>query len=519
MYSIAGALLNKDTKALCSFIRTGYDLQNDSPEIETLQLQVEKGSKPNLVIEDELIYYVDPKSVEGDLKRIYIPREARYYLLKLAHDDPVHGGHLGIKKTFRKLCKFWWQGMSKDVEDYVKSCDICQQFKNPAGLPPGYLQSIPVSKIFKHVHIDMVGPIKKTTRGNAYIITATDAFSKWAFARPCQSITTSNVIKFAEECILAIHGKPQFIISDRGTQFTSHEWDNWLKKHDITHKMTTPYHPQSNRIDERLDGTLARILRAYVDNNQSNWDTQLMWALYVYNTTVHESTGYSPYQVLHGLDPRSALKNDEVGDSIEVDRLNNLRQLIRKKTNSNNEEVQGAQKREYDRRHVKSTIQVGDLVMARESTVPTGWSNKFYPKWYGPCVVVSIIGDRNNPKAVAILDCVSLKRKNISMNDVKPYLDREDRKEATLSEEGEALAHNPDHHKLSETAYHVDSTRNIPNLIDLNDRTVVDHPRSNMLDELYTDIDLSEHEGQIERQASYLSDARMSLGIVDNHSD
>ena len=133
-----------------------------------------------------------------------------------------------------------------------------------------------------------------------YIITATDAFSKWAFARPCNSIRTVEVIKFMEECILSIHGKPQVIITDRGAQFTSHEWKLWVTKLGIIHNLTTPRHPQSNGIDERLNGTLARILRPYVDQYQTNWDEQLKWALYVYNTTVHESTGYSPYQLIHG---------------------------------------------------------------------------------------------------------------------------------------------------------------------------------------------------------------------------
>lgn len=68
--------------------------------------------------------------------------------------------------------------MYRQIEDYVKSCDNCQRYKEQKGLPPGYMHSIPVSKIFEHVHLDIVGPVTTTDRGNAYLITATDAFSK-----------------------------------------------------------------------------------------------------------------------------------------------------------------------------------------------------------------------------------------------------------------------------------------------------------------------------------------------------
>ena len=92
--------------------------------------------------------------------------------------------------------------MYNEVENYVKSCHTFQKFKNPTGLPPGYLHSIPVSSAFEHLHLDIVGPLKTTLKGNNYVVTATDAFSKWAFARPAQNIRTSEVIRFVEEAII-----------------------------------------------------------------------------------------------------------------------------------------------------------------------------------------------------------------------------------------------------------------------------------------------------------------------------
>jgi len=223
-------------------------------------------------------------------------------LLKLAHDDEIHGGHLGKNKTMRKLMRFWWPAMYRDVSNYVKSCHVCQAYKNPRGLPPGYLLPIKVSEIFEH------GPLKETKRGNLHIVTAVDAFTKWAVAKPIKCTTSEELINFLEDNILSNYGVPKILITDRGPQFTSAKSTEFMEDSKIEHRLTTPYHPQLNRIDERFNGTVMRILRAYVEECQSDWDTKMKWSVYLYDTTVHDSTGFSPYQGLYGCDPRSPLR-------------------------------------------------------------------------------------------------------------------------------------------------------------------------------------------------------------------
>lgn len=466
--NLARAALEGELTALCGALTTGYKLQNDCQEIRDLRRDIERGLKQHLTIEDDLICFTDSKLPKEDQKRIYVPEQSRPWLMNLSHDNPIHGGHLGVKKTYRKLLRYWWPGMSRDVERYIRSCETCQRFKNPAGLPPGYLQSIPVSKVFEHVHVDMVGPVKTTYRGNSYIITATDAFSKWAFARACQTIKTSDVIKFMEECILAVHGKPQVLITDRGAQFTSAEWKLWLEKHRIPHHLTTPRHPQSNGIDERFNGTLARILRTHVDDEQSNWDEELKWALYVYNTSVHDSTGYSPYQLIHGLDPRSPLKNNELGDETGPEQLQRVREQIRQGAVENIKRAQSKQKLEYDRRHSVSQIKVGDTVLARELFISTEFSKKFHPRWYGPCIVISLIGEPGNPKAVKLVDCEDLKQKIVSIEDVKPYVERQqDQLIRKQTGEGDTC---PDMQDLHKSSYYIDCDP--PNLMSFDEPAV-----------------------------------------------
>lgn len=437
--NLARSLLDANSKILCAFQPTACKLQANNGEIKELVRQIEANESDNFILDDGIVYYIDRKRDQDESRRIFVPQESRGYLLNLAHDNQVYGGHLGIKKTHRKLCRFWWPQMYRDIEKYIKTCDNCQRFKEQKGLPPGYLHNIPVSRIFQHLHVDLVGPILRTDRGNMSLITATDAFSKWSFARPVKNIKTSTVIQFLEECVISVHGAPEIIITDRGCQFTSQEWQQFLEKCKLKHNLTCAYHPQSNGTDERVNGTLIRILRNYVNECHTDWDENVKWTLFLYNTTVHESTGFSPYQILFGLDPRSPLREgqDQTNDSNE---LQNIRSTIHLKAAENIKTAQASQKDHYDRKHQQFNLKVGDLVLVKEHTVHETLTRKFYAKWDGPEIIVGFIGEQTNPKAVCVRDLTTLTRRNVAICHVKPYLTRNEEPHDPPNQKGEAPA-------------------------------------------------------------------------------
>jgi len=84
------------------------------------------------------IYYEDNKLPEGSRQRLSVPDDSRRYLLSLAQDNELYGGHLGTTKTARKLIRFWWPKLGKDVDRYVRSCVSGQSFTSPNGSLPGY---------------------------------------------------------------------------------------------------------------------------------------------------------------------------------------------------------------------------------------------------------------------------------------------------------------------------------------------------------------------------------------------
>lgn len=356
--------------------------------------------------------------------------------MELAHDDQLYGGHLGNRKTQKKLQQYWWPNMTADIKNYVQSCPTCQRYREPKGPTPGKLHPIPISKIFQHLHIDIVGPINaNAVSGARYIVTAIDAFTRFAFAKAFKETKTDQCLQFLEE-IISIYGVPETVVSDQGAQFTSSKWRARLEALGVKHRTTTAYHPQTNGMDERLNGTLVKILKNYVNQHPNTWDDHLKWAIHVYNITQHNSTGYSPYEAMFGYKPRSPL-NLHPSNALGI---RESRELIRKEIHINDTLAKNKQKKFYDRVHPQTTFAIGQTVLMRQhvASQPT----KFAYKWDGPAVVLKLPGGEEDPNHVILLDLKNSCIKSVGIQHIKPYILREEAPHGRIAETVAKIAAN-----------------------------------------------------------------------------
>lgn len=382
------------------------------------------------LIEGRLYYFDHRQSAEGR-NRLFVPSKYRKLMMELAHDDPIWGGHLGFRKTKQKLFKYFWPKMNGDIEGHIRSCAVCQEYKVPKGPLPGLLQPLPISYLFDRLHIDIVGPMQASMEGSRYIITAIDAFSRYAYARAAKSVSAIDIIRFLEEEVISRHGVPNKIVSDNGPQFISENLKIYVKKLGIQHSRTTDYHPQANGMDERFNGTLVKILRCYIAADQKNWDTRLMWALTTYNTTINDSTKFSPFNIVYGTEPRTPLTEEirTSEDEEEAWNLTNSQPLhkeVREAARSNMEEAQQRQKSSYDKNSRPQDFNLFDMVMVKVKRGADGMSKKFSGQYYGPCMITRIIQHNEQPQAVEILDPTRFKLKRIPFQLLKHYDSRDE---------------------------------------------------------------------------------------------
>lgn len=216
--------------------------------------------------------------------RVIVPPQGRSKVLSELHE--AHPGESRMKALARSYV--WWPGLDQDIVKKVKSCDECQAHQStPAEAPlhPWEWPGLPWSRL----HVDYAGPYK----GEMFLIVI-DAYSKWLEVH-CMKSTTSNATIEKLREIFATHGLPATLVSDNGSNFTSSEFEEFMKRNGIKHIKVAPYHPASNGLAERA----VRVFKeGFEKMGEGSIQTKISRFLLRYRTTPHSTTGVPPSEVL-----------------------------------------------------------------------------------------------------------------------------------------------------------------------------------------------------------------------------
>src|SRR6266487_1608673 len=318
-------------------------------------------------------------------------------ILFMTHNHET-GGHFGMETTYNKIAdRYYWKGMYDDTKKYIKCCDVCQRRGQKGG--KSYLNPIEVGEPFERIGIDFVGPLERTKRRNRYILVVTDYLTKWPEAKAMKEATAENVVKFIYEEIICRHGCPKIILSDRGTHFRNKLVNELCGKFEIKHKLSSPYHSQTNGLVERFNRTLCEAL-AKVSEKENQWDEHIEQILFAYRTTKHSTTKRTPFFMTYKREANLPTDEMEIQGNIfekgsilkriyEVINLTEKRDEARK----NIEKSQGNQKEKHDKKIKKETeLNIGDKVLLKDAAKEKQWSGKLAPKWKGPYYVHKEIG-------------------------------------------------------------------------------------------------------------------------------
>jgi hypothetical protein len=243
--------------------------------------------------------------------RTYVPPPIREQVLQAHHDGPIRG-HPGVTKMVQTVqAQFWFPKMRLAIETYVKKCNICRRTKHDRHLPYGKLQALPVpTQPWQSVAMDFVVKLPSsddpvTQEPYDSILVVTDRFTKFGRFIPYRETWTAEQLArvFVKE-VVANHGIPRQLISDRDKLFTSNFWTELIKIVGVKHKLSTAYHPQTDGQTERLNQVLEQYLRCYVNDSQDNWVALLPVAQIAYNQSPTTTTGTSPFYANFGFEPK-----------------------------------------------------------------------------------------------------------------------------------------------------------------------------------------------------------------------
>jgi len=220
--------------------------------VATVRYQVSRG----------ILYHVFQVPGRPDVKQVMVPKELRQIVLGLAHDS-LMSGHEGINKTTdRVMSNFWWPGIRDEVTRYCRSCDVCQRTIPKGRVSKAPLQKMPViGVLFQRIGVDSVGPIiPSSSSGKRYILTVVDYATRYPEAVALSGISTEEVA----EALCTVYsrlGIPMHVVHDQGSQFMSEVMAEVSRLLSFRNLVSTPYHPQTNGLVERFNGTLKAMLK------------------------------------------------------------------------------------------------------------------------------------------------------------------------------------------------------------------------------------------------------------------
>jgi hypothetical protein len=400
----------EQTKCRVTSALRKYKEENIIPTDRSLK-QIVMTEGRNLIISNNILCRIAPP--QYGMKNIpilqaVIPTTLRSIVMQATHDSLIGGGHMAFDKTYTKAKeRWWWPHMYQDLKHWIASCETCCKMKKNKNKKKGSLQPIVVHEPFELLGMDIVGEMPMTAQGHRFILVITDHLSKWATAIPMKSITTIDVAQaLLEKVILAGHGVPARILTDRGSNFNSqlaHELYKLLK---ISKSTTTAYHPQCDGHTERFNKTLCHTLAKLMLEHPMDWDELLPFCTFDYNTSIQKSTKFTPYYIIYGREPRVPAEYmlGHINYPIPVNLQTYTKQLVERLkealhiARSNMYKAQTNQQINHDLYHgnPKVSFEKGDQVYIESHTRPKpGTSSKLKEEFIGPYLVTKVLSSTN----------------------------------------------------------------------------------------------------------------------------
>ena len=337
-------------------------------------------------------------SVTICLQIVQIPEESKRQSIITENHASALAGHKGVAKTYNRIRHYYfWKGMKKAVEDYIRRCEDCQKKKlvRVKTKQPMILTDTP-GRAFDKIALDIVGPLPTTRNGHTYILTMQDLLTKYFVCEPLKQSTSVKVADAFIKKFICQFGAPRAILTDQGANFTGKFMKTIAQKFKIEQFRTTAFHPQTNGSLERSHLVLTEYLKMFI-SKYNDWDEWTDMAAFSYNTSVHEGTGYTPHELVFGKIARVPSRK-RVPEDFENEtynqylsklsiRMQELQTAAAEKLNQSKLRY----KKYYDRHINAETFRPGDSVFV----LIEPRKGKFGDQYSGPHTILEVIPSQN----------------------------------------------------------------------------------------------------------------------------
>ena len=192
--------------------------------------------------------------------QIVIPVTMRKQVLNV-----IHTGHLGVSKCIeRAKSSVYWPGYQGQVNDTVVGCAACQENMRANSRYSYESYDIPQYPMLS-ISMDIF-----QLDGIEYLVTV-DRYSKWPACYELKGSRSKDIIEILRRQFVDF-GKPELLVSDNASYFTSYEFESFVKELEIKHITSSPYHSRSNGLAERMNQTIKSNLKKAKETGQTLYD-------------------------------------------------------------------------------------------------------------------------------------------------------------------------------------------------------------------------------------------------------
>jgi hypothetical protein len=289
--------------------------------------------------------------------------------------------------------------MWKDVDQYVKSCLVCQKVNVPPGLKKqGTFSVRKAYRPWEDVQCDTLMGLPTTDRGKDSILTATCMFTRDREFMACRGALPEDYAQFYTNDILCRHGAAVRVATDRGTQFNSEISKSLMEGLASKLKLAPAAHPQFISHDERGHRTLNAMLRKFAMDNPRDWDLYLPMLRFATVTAINSDTRETPFFLNHGRDarlplsvtlsPYDPLAKPATPSQYANEILTKL-QMAFHRVREVDSLKRGSQLANLNKKRREVIFKEGDLVWVRDPT-----KEKLDSPWTGPFEVRTRVSDQ-----------------------------------------------------------------------------------------------------------------------------
>ena len=230
--------------------------------------------------------------------QIVVPLSLRAFILRRYHGLPV-SGHLGQRRVLTHIEQsFYWPKMKTDVVRWIRSCLVCARRKTPRNMHAGEPGRVSIAtKPWEIISIDIVSASKNSSTGHAKILTIMDLFTRWVIAVPLHRANAQSISDALFTQMFCQFGRLGRIHSDQGVEFVNDIVKKLCKKWGIKQTDTGGYQPQANPV-ERVHRFINSTMTMLCDKFGENWPIHLPAAVFAYNSSTCDATGFTPFELV-----------------------------------------------------------------------------------------------------------------------------------------------------------------------------------------------------------------------------